>query len=839
MNATRSILGQMVGGIQVLISDNSTSANDRAQLGSFCQKLADTRLRYILPPVPMSMPNHWDWALRQALESYEANHFVFLTDRMMFKPRSVKSVVEIVQLYPDRIIAYGHDMIDDDQRPIRVEQYPWTGKVFEVSCLRLSYLYSQCYTHYGLPRMLNSVAPRKVLEDVRERFGNYFGSIAPDMNFGFRCLEVCDSILVYDRSPIFHYALDRSNGASQTRGELTRDNLDFVANLPVNNSGRNYATPIPPLLLTGNAIMNEYCIVKQEAQSSRFFEIDMTKYLARMAMELDLMVDSKARAEAERLLIAHGWQGYPPRQEFFEQLRSLTRKVRSRSFPRKLLNRLRREMRRPFTERFWLFLARNFGVQLPGDHRLQFSTVEEAIEFVCDFPRRRSKGFHENAEILQATEVPALLTPPGSSSLLERSRRLAKLAPPPVRVFLYRILSLIQLTRLGVARRLFPIRWRTARHFGLGRKPQGVNLVADARSALSGGVIARGVAVALELAEIPFDIIGWEPRSASKNEDTSFLHKEVRRPRYDISVVCTNPDGLVHLKIHLPRKALGNCYVILYSFWELPDFPEAWLHAFDVINEYWAGSRFIQEAVALKSPVPVVRIPPVVQLKATGHFSREEFGLPEGRFLFLTMAETGSVLERKNPLGVIKAFKKAFAGKDSSVGLVVKLSSFDRLAPTLWQSFLEEIGDYENVFMLPRALRRDEASSLIAQSECYVSLHRSEGFGLGPAEAMSLGKPAILTNWSGNTDYMTKDNSIGIDYELVKVGKDYGPYKHTQYWAEPDIEHAAYWMKRIYQEPELARSIGLRGKETICSEYSGEAVGKLIRRRLEYIRRYA
>jgi hypothetical protein len=86
---------------------------------------------------------------------------------------------------------------------------------------------------------------------------------------------------------------------------------------------------------------------------------------------------------------------------------------------------------------------------------------------------------------------------------------------------------------------------------------------------------------------------------------------------------------------------------------------------------------------------------------------------------------------------------------------------------------------------------------------------------------------------------MTKDNSIGIDYELVKVGKDYGPYKHTQYWAEPDIEHAAYWMKRIYQEPELARSIGLRGKETICSEYSGEAVGKLIRRRLEYIRRYA
>jgi glycosyltransferase involved in cell wall biosynthesis len=431
------------------------------------------------------------------------------------------------------------------------------------------------------------------------------------------------------------------------------------------------------------------------------------------------------------------------------------------------------------------------------------------------------------------------MKPLGSPSPLGRLRRLVKRAPPPVRLFIYRVFSIIQLTRLSVARKRFGIRWRASRHFGLRRKSQGVNLVADARSALSGGVVARGVALALGLAEIPFDIIGWEPRSAASNDNTSFSHKEVKRPRYDISVVCTNPDGLVHLKIHLPRKVLGNCYVILYSFWELPEFPESWLHAFDIINEYWAGSRFIQEAVALKSPVPVVRIPPVVQLNATRQFSRDELGLPEGRFLFLTMAETGSVLERKNPLGVIRAFKKAFSRKDTSVGLVVKLSGFDRLTPTVRQTLLEEAGDCENVFMLPGGLTEDEVSSLMSQSQCYVSLHRSEGFGLVPAEAMSLGKPTILTNWSGNTDYMTKDNSIGIDYEVVQVGEDYGPYKHNQYWAEPDIEQAAYWMKRIYREPELARSIGLRGKKTICSEYSGEAIGKLIRKRLEYIRRYA
>ena len=104
---------------------------------------------------------------------------------------------------------------------------------------------------------------------------------------------------------------------------------------------------------------------------------------------------------------------------------------------------------------------------------------------------------------------------------------------------------------------------------------------------------------------------------------------------------------------------------------------------------------------------------------------------------------------------------------------------------------------------------------------------------------MSLGKATIATNWSGNTDYMTRDNSIGIDYELIKVGRDYGNYKSDQYWAEPDLEQAAYWMKRVSQEPDLARRIGICGQETISAEYSAKAVGKLIRKRLEYIRRYA
>ena len=129
-----------------------------------------------------------------------------------------------------------------------------------------------------------------------------------------------------------------------------------------------------------------------------------------------------------------------------------------------------------------------------------------------------------------------------------------------------------------------------------------------------------------------------------------------------------------------------------------------------------------------------------------------------------------------------------------------------------------------------------QAALLMGECDCFVSLHRSEGFGLPPAEAMSLGKPAILTNWSGNTDYMTSDNCVPIDYELVTLERDHGPYKAGQVWAEPDLEQAAHWMRKLVAEPELANQIGLRGQQTISSQFSPAAMGTIIRARLQEIR---
>ncbi len=311
MNAIRSVLDQPVDDVAILVSDNSTSQRDLDELESFCTTVCATasepRVSYVRPPQPLAMPAHWDWAIEQTLANYNASHVSYLTDRMMFRSTGFAEILDLAARYPDKIITYNHDRICDDARPIRVEQYQVTEKLLEVESQRLVSLFAEAILHHGLPRMLNCIVPRRVFETIRRRFGNVFSSIAPDFNFCFRCLDLEDSILFYDKSPLFHYALDRSNGASATRGESTQDTDDFEANLPVDNAVRNYATPIPSLITCTNAAFNEYLIYKQETGSARFVDVDREKYLRANATEITEVRDPRLRAELNALLVQHGY----------------------------------------------------------------------------------------------------------------------------------------------------------------------------------------------------------------------------------------------------------------------------------------------------------------------------------------------------------------------------------------------------------------------------------------------------------------------------------------------------------------------------------------------------
>jgi hypothetical protein len=402
IGAIRSVLEQPDCDVKLMVSDNSTLASEIEPLQSFCRDLRDERLRYVRPPKPLSMAAHWDWAICEALASYDASHFFFLSDRMMFKAAALRELLNTAQQYPQRLISYNHDRIVDDQRPIRIEQRPYSGKLLEISTLQLSWLYSQSMFHHAFPRMVNCLVPRAVLERIKQRFGTIFASISPDFLFCCRCIECLETIVYYDKPLTFHYALDRSTGASISRGELTRASSDFRANLPVEDVRRNYATPIPELNTCANAVYNEYLIVKGETQSSRFYEIDFPKYLSVNAQEVKSVIDPVLRSQMQQMLERHGFRnGTQPRRSF----QKLAQLLSAGYVWQRLGTAAKRVVTHEWSKPIWLFLAQAFGIAPPSDNRFSFVTLAEAIDYMNKYPRRP-----EQDEVIPARELPLAQT---------------------------------------------------------------------------------------------------------------------------------------------------------------------------------------------------------------------------------------------------------------------------------------------------------------------------------------------------------------------------------------------------------------------------------------------
>src|SRR5262249_16729904 len=215
--------------------------------------------------------------------------------------------------------------------------------------------------------------------------------------------------------------------------------------------------------------------------------------------------------------------------------------------------------------------------------------------------------------------------------------------------------------------------------------------------------------------------------------------------------------------------------------------------------------------------------------------SRADLGLPDRRFLFLMMYDALSITERKNPRGAIEAFRRAFPG-GTNAGLIVRVnhaaSRPDELAT------VGRLGDETaGVQLIDRPLSREQAQALQLQCDALVSLHRSEGFGFNIAEAMLMGKPVIATGYSGNLDFSTPRNSCLVDYELVPLTEDFGPYQKGNRWADPDIDQAANYMTRLVDDEEFRRQVAIRGQQTIAEELSTKTIAARYQRRLSIIRR--
>lgn len=362
----------------------------------------------------------------------------------------------------------------------------------------------------------------------------------------------------------------------------------------------------------------------------------------------------------------------------------------------------------------------------------------------------------------------------------------------------------------------------------------GVNLIGYTRAEMGIGEGARSDAKALDAANEAFGIICFQSGNPSRMTDLSWQHKEIESAPYDVTLLHINPDHAFQAITELPSEYFNGHYRIGYWAWELPEIPEAWAETFVHFDEIWVPSNFVQDAVAMRSPIPVIRIPHAVEVKVDTSLKRADFQLPEEPFLFLAMFDTYSMPARKNPFGAIDAFRRAFAADDLNTRLVLKVNN-----PTdeAIRSIKDAIGEHQNILILDKVYSRAQVNALISNTDCFVSLHRSEGFGFGPAEAMALGKAILATNWSGNTDYMRPDNCMPIDYKLVSIEEDFGPYKKGQIWAEPNIEQAAEAMHTLANDRELTNKLGRKAKATIEAEFSPLVVGEMMRKRLAAIRK--
>jgi glycosyltransferase involved in cell wall biosynthesis len=250
-------------------------------------------------------------------------------------------------------------------------------------------------------------------------------------------------------------------------------------------------------------------------------------------------------------------------------------------------------------------------------------------------------------------------------------------------------------------------------------------------------------------------------------------------------------------------------------------------------DEIWCPSEFAREAISMKVSLPVIVMPHAISFKRPTGDVRQRFDLPRDRFLFLVLYDLNSYSERKNPGAAINAFRLSGLA-EKGAALVLKVHNVHGNEADL-ERLRADIAEFAGSVIITDTLSRADVYALEAACDCYVSLHRSEGFGLAIAECMYLGKPVISTDWSATSEFVDTTNGCPVNFSLKTLERNFGPYGKGQTWAEADPEHAAEWMRKLYGDTSLVHQLGDQARSTLEARYSPEVIGARYRRRLENI----
>ena len=357
----------------------------------------------------------------------------------------------------------------------------------------------------------------------------------------------------------------------------------------------------------------------------------------------------------------------------------------------------------------------------------------------------------------------------------------------------------------------------------------GVNVAGYLRAELGVGEAARRLITGLEASAVPHSTITYR-RTWSRQEHP--FSRDAGQAAYDTNIVCVNADEIANFRADAPNLFLQR-YTIGVWFWEVSRFPRALHHAFEHVDEIWVASEYVRDAIAPATTKPVLVAPLPVESPPRPLLTRADVGLPEG-FVFHFSFDFLSVPERKNTAGLIDAFTHAFAPGEGPT-LVVKTINGER-APESLARLRDAAAGRDDIRVVDGYVTARERDALMALCDCYVSLHRSEGYGLTMAEAMAAGKPVIATAYSGNMAFMHEGNSLLVPYRLSPIPEGCDPYPPGAEWAEPDLDEAARLMRSVWENPDAARRLGRRAQEDILRRHTPQRTAEFITRRLDEIR---
>jgi len=345
------------------------------------------------------------------------------------------------------------------------------------------------------------------------------------------------------------------------------------------------------------------------------------------------------------------------------------------------------------------------------------------------------------------------------------------------------------------------------------------------------GEAARLLVEAIRENSVPVSTIGY--RNTISRQLHEYETDEVGQ--YRTVLMAVNGDHLPPLVQTFGDFFLRDTYVIGQWFWELEVAPPWYKPAYKYVKELWAPTRFIEQMLRNEAPreIEVRYMPlPLRMPRVVSGVSREQLGL-DYRFMFLFMFDFMSVMKRKNPLGLVAAFKKAFAPGEGPMLVLKSINGDSR--PECAAELEAAIEGRDDIIWMDKYLDSEMSAALMTLCDCYVSLHRSEGLGLTIAEAMLLGKPVIATGYSGNLDFMTPDTSYMVPWTRVKVGKGAEAYSSRATWAEPNLDVAAEMMRTVYENPEQAQAVANAGKRDLEQRFTRELTGARMKARLEEI----